>query len=195
MKRLRVVVPLLLIVTMVSIVFFASTKVHSQDESITLSPTAGFSTVTIYGEDFGGGDVTIYWDDEEIPALVQWLEGPGVFIAFITVPTQTDPGQHTVAAEDEEYASAETTFTVIDMTGAKGERGLQGSPGNDGTPGQVGPQGPAGPAGPPGLPGANGEPGPRGEPAPAGIGIAAIVLALAALGMSFLQIIKRWVVG
>ena len=193
MQRLRLVIPLLLILALVPAVFFADNEAYSQAPRITLSPTSGYSTVTILGEDFGGGDVTIYWDDEEIPALVSF--GEVDWIAFITVPTQTEPGSHTVRAEDAEDTSDSATFTVIDMTGPQGSRGPAGSTGTEGSPGPIGPQGPQGHQGSPGAPGSPGEPGPRGDSAPAGISIAAIILALIALGLTLLRMFTKWITG
>ncbi len=51
------------------------------------------------------------------------------FTAIISVPTQTEPGEYTVSATDQEGALAHATFTVIDMTGPQG---LPGEPGSGG---------------------------------------------------------------
>ena len=71
--------------------------------------------------------------------------------------------------------------------------GPAGLPGPRGSEGPTGDPGPAGATGPQGLPGEQGTPG---EPGPgAGMSIVAIVLALAALGLTLFGKIKKWIVG
>ena len=190
MKRLRFIIAALLAVALLSTAFLASNEVYSA-QSITLSPTSGFSNVTITGtgffiEEMGlqSTELTVYWDDEEIPALVYGGEVVD-FVAFITVPTQTSPGRHRVTVKEyDDEASA--TFTVVDMTSPEGPPGPEGIPGNDGTPGSVGPPGPAGPQGP------EGPAGPPGLPGPATRGVAGVVLALAALGLTLVRWAFKW---
>lgn len=100
--------------------------------SITLSPTSGFSTVTISGQGFDG-QIRIYWEQQLIPTVPSpvYAGNDGTFTAIISVPTQTRPGRYSVSVEGGKV-SATATFTVFDMTGA------------------TGPVGPAGPAGDPG---------------------------------------------
>ena len=138
-------------------------------------------------------ELTVYWDGKEIPAVV-YADEQVDFVAFISVPTQTDPGPHEVTLtahypEQSEYdEEASATFTVIDMTGTqgvRGERGAQGLPGNDGSPGSIGSAGSQGPEGNPGPEG------PPGAPGPATAGMAGIVVAAAALVLTILGMILR----
>lgn len=186
MKSLRYIVVLLLALSLVAGVFLIGNEAYSQEE-LTLSPTSGFSTVTVSGVDFFGGTVRILWDGKEIPTYPEFIypgEG-GEFTAFITVPTQTSPGRHTVTAEDQEGGRATATFTVSDMKGAQGPAGPAGSAGTDGSPGAPGPAGPAGPAG------AAGNEGPQGLPGSSSAGVAGVVLALAALGLTIVRMIFK----
>ena len=198
MKRLRFIIAALLALTLIAVVLFAG-GVPSQASpaaNIELDPTSGFSTVTITGYEFTPSSVAavtvaIYWDGEEIPTyppfiFTDFYTGDFTRTVFITVPTQAESGRHTVTATDSEGVSASATFTVIDKTGAEGPPGLQGSPGDDGVPGSVGPQGPAGPPGPEGPAGAPGLPGPTTR------GVAGVVLALVALGLTLLRWAFKW---
>jgi hypothetical protein len=91
-----------------------------------------------------------------VPTMVV-VNSNGIFTAIISIPTQTIPGAHNINATDDAGASAETTFTVIDITGPAGPAG------EDGEDGATGPAGPAGPAGEDGEDGATGPAGPAGE--------------------------------
>ena len=165
--------------------------------SISLSPSSGFSAITVTGQGFSGGRITIFWDSEPIPTVPSPLylydTQDGSFTAVITVPTPTEPGEHNVAARDQQGHTANATFNVIDMTGPPGP------PGPSGQAGLTGPAGPSGPVGigEPGPPGPAGEPGPQGPPGEAGpggaISIVAIILALLAIGMQLFGRIKKWV--
>ncbi len=201
MKRLRfrVVTALLL-----SLVLLGATAqaAHSQVEpSITLSPESGFSAVTVVGRGFQGGEISIYWDTEQVPTVPSPLYGYetqfGGFTAIITVPTQTEPGEHEIVAKDQEGASAGAMFTVIDMTGPEGPPGEPGPAGESGSSGGSGSQGLPGEPGLPGQMGLPGETGPPGEPGPAagGMSIVAIILAVIAIGFAILGRIKKWVIG
>ncbi len=196
MKRLSFFATLALLLTLV-LVGTTANEAYSQAPRITLSPTSGFSTVTVSGTGFFGGQITIYWDGDPIPTVPSPLYGydtqAGGFTAIITVPAQTTPGEHDVGAIDQERTAASATFTVIDMTGPQGlpgERGPAGEPGSSGPPGKPGPTGELGPPGPPGETGSPGEAGPGG-----GISIVAIILALIALGLQVVGRIKKWVIG
>ena len=163
---------------------------------ITLVPDVGCCATTVVGTGFFGGEITIYWDDEPIPTVPSPLYGgdtqDGGFTAIITVPTQTEPGEHEVMARDQERISASAIFEVVDMTG------LQGPPGEQGPAGGSGSTGAPGPPGEPGLPGEQGppgEPGPAGEAASVAPSVIAIGLALAALGLAILGKIKKWTIG
>lgn len=195
MKRLSFLVTLTLLLTL-AMVGVTAHEVYSQRASITLSPTFGFSAITVTLSGFYGGEITIYWDGERIPTvpspLYSYDTQEGEFTAIISVPTQTEPGEYTVMARDQEGSRATAIFEVIDMTGPPGE---PGPPGEQGPPGEptAGEQGPPGEPGPPGPPG---ETGPPGEPGPgAGMSIVAIVLALIALGLTVFGKIKKWVIG
>ena len=191
MKRFSFFVVLALLLNLV-VVGATANEVYSEagvPARITLSPTSGFSAITITGSGFYGGEITINWDGERIPTvpspLYSYDTQEGRFTAIISVPTQTDPGEHIVIARDQEGAEAGAVFEVVDMTGP------QGLPGGQGSPGEQGPRGEQpGEQGPPGEQGSPGEPGPAG-----GISIAAVVLALIALGLTLLGRIKKWVAG
>lgn len=189
MKRLSLFV--FLATLLILVVGVPSHKVYSQHGgSISLSPTSGFSTVTIAGSGFYGGEISIYWDGEPIPTVPAplYANQQGNFTAIISVPTQTDPGEHTVTARDQGGTTASAIFEVVDMTGPQGPRGEQGPAGEQGSAGEPGPQGEPGP---PGEQGPLGPPGPAGEPAPRGLSIAAITLALSALLLTLLRRAKR----
>jgi len=188
-------------------------EVYSQDEGeIWLDPESGFSTITITGKGFVGF-IKVYWDYKEeeeeeedtlptIPYNVLPESPYGWFSAIISVPTQAKPGKHTITVKDKLYHEASATFTVIDITGPQGKRGVQGPPGElgplgpqgrpgpqgpRGLPGTEGPPGEPGPAGKPGLPGTPGEPSPEPGSAPMAISIVAIILATIALGLALLR--------
>jgi len=207
MRKVGSFVILILLLTLVALGASAD-EVYSQvrvPARITLSPTSGFSAITITGTGFYGL-ITIYWDDDSIPTVPSPLypsdTQQGGFTAIISVPTQTEPGVHTVTALDSEGASDDANFTVVDMTGpagAPGAPGPQGPAGESGATGAPGPQGIPGEQGLPGTTGPQGMPGeqgPPGAPGPAGgISIAAIILALIALGLTLFGKIKKWVMG
>ena len=204
---------LALIITL-SLTFTVTNAVFAQS-SIELTPTSGFATVTIEATGLNSWDMIIYWDNDAIPAIISSQRDDG-FTAIISVPTQTNPGNHQITVKDG-YSTASAWFTVIDMTGpagpsgAIGPQGIMGLPGDQGDqgliglqgvqgdPGPIGPEGPSGDAagqgeqGEPGPPGENGEPGP---PGPAGgVSIAALLLALLALIIIIAGKVKNWVVG
>ncbi len=169
---------------------------------ITLTPESGFSATTVSGIGFYGGEITIYWDGEPIPTVPSPLYPydalDGSFTAIISVPTQAEPGEHTVTARNEENYRDSATFELIDITGPQGppgepglpgERGPAGMQGSHGSPGEPGLPGKEGPPGPPG------EPGPQGESAPAVLCIMALLVALIALGLVILGRLKKWVIG
>ena len=151
------------------------------------------------------------------------VEEGGTFTATILVPAQATLGPHEVYVWEEWYpedgiteAAASALFSVIDITGPEGPEGPEGSDGDRGPrglsgptgpsgstgtsgkqgpagePGTIGPPGPAGPAGPAGPPG---EQGPPSEPAPTGGIIAAIVLAIIAIGLTVFGWLKKMVAG
>jgi hypothetical protein len=153
--------------------------VQQQQPRITLTPEEGFSAIMISGEGFWGGRVSIYWGEDmqnPIPTVpldvwVGWSgeQRFGSWTAIIVVPTQTEPGEYHITATDEEGASAQAWFTVVNMTG---------------------PEGPEGPEGP------TGEQGPPGEPGPAtGLSIVALILAVIAVGIMAFMALKKLIVG
>ena len=207
MRRLSFFVILTLLLTLV-LAGTTADEVYSQARAparITLSPTSGFSVITVAGTGFYGGEITIYWDDDIIPTVPSPLHGSdtqyGEFTAIISVPTQTVPGEHTVTAVDREDTVADAVFIVVDMTGPQGTPGEPGLPGDSesGPPGEPGPAGERGPAGLQGLPGPPGPPGPPGEAGSgggtSGVSIVAIILAVVALGLTLLGRVKKWVIG
>ena len=199
MKRWNLLVILTLLLTL-ALAGATTDEVYSQNTSITLTPESGYCAVIISGEGFFGGEIFIYWEDDQVPTVPSPLYSrdtqDGSFTAIITVPTQSEPGEYVITAIDQENFNADAIFTVVEVTGPAG---LPGDPGPAGPPGPRGPEGPtgdpgsAGATGPQGLPGEQGTPG---EPGPgAGMSIIAIVLALAALGLTLFGKIKKWIVG
>jgi hypothetical protein len=129
-------------------------------ESLTLTPSAGFSCTTIVASGFSNNSlVTITWDGTTIPSVPSSVitDTTGGFAALISVPTQTTPGAHTVNATDEAGNWATATYTVVDITGPQGPAGVQGPQGLKGDKGDTGLQGPTGPQGPQGPAGSSGE--------------------------------------
>lgn len=167
-------------------------KIYAQGEpKIGLSPTTGISTITVSGTGFVGY-ITVYWDGEKIPTVPYDVlpEGPsGYFSAIISVPIQTESGDHTITVEDNYEETASATFKVIDLTGKRGptgSKGPRGERGRQGPPGEQGPlggQGPAGSTGEQGPPGIQGEPGPTVMLAPLVLSIGAVILGLILLGL------------
>lgn len=199
MKRWNLLVILTLLLTL-ALAGTTTDEVYSQNTSITLTPESGYCAVIISGEGFFGGEIFIYWEDDQVPTVPSPLYSrdtqDGSFTAIITVPTQSEPGEYVITAIDQENFNADAVFTVVAATGPAG---LPGDPGPAGPPGPRGPEGPtgdpgsAGATGPQGLLGEQGTPG---EPGPgAGMSIVAIVLALAALGLTLFGKIKKWIVG
>ena len=197
MNRLRFMTVLVLVLAIVGIISIAG-EVQSQGTSIELSPNSGFSSFTIEGNDFTPPTVTsvevdILWDGEVMTTFPEdvYVGQDGSFTAIVDVPDDASPGRYTVTAEDSEGASANTTFTVIDMAGPSGSRGPVGPDGSPGLPGSPGNPGPPGPEGNPGPAGSPGEKGPPGEPANFGLNIIAIILASVAIVLTLFQ----WVRG
>ncbi len=213
MKRVVFFIILISFLALVMAVATTHHEVYSQgEEEIWLDPESGFSTITITGTGFVGY-IKVYWnydeeeDEEEdalptVPYKVLPESPQGWFVAIISVPTQAEPGTHTITVRDTLYHKASATFTVIDMTGPEGKRGVQGvsgKPGPRGLQGLTGAQGPrglkgeqgepgkTGPRGRQGLPGIPGEPGPDPGLAPLVTSIAAIILAAIALGLILLR--------
>ena len=199
MKRWNLLIILTLLLTLV-LAGATTDDVYSQNASITLTPESGCCAIIISGEGFFGGEIFIYWEDDQIPAVPSPLYSrdtqDGSFTAIITVPTQTEPGEYVITAIDQEHFNAEAIFTVVAVTGPAvppGDPGPAGPAGLQGPEGPTGDPGPAGATGPQGLPGEQGTPG---EPGPgAGMSIVAIVLALGALGLTLFGKIKKWIVG
>ena len=200
MKRLSFLVILTLLLTLILVGATADEAYSQAQASITLTPESGCCAIIISGEGFFGGQIFIYWEDDEVPTVPSPLytrdTQDGSFTAIITVPTQTEPGEYVITAIDQEGFNADAIFTVVAATGPAGppgEPGPAGPPGPRGPEGPTGDSGPAGTTGPQGLPGEQGTPG---EPGPgSGMSIIAIVLALVALGLTLFGKIKKWIVG
>ena len=203
MKRLSILAILALAMAL-SLTATAGGNISAQESegpTIELTPEEGFAALTIEGTGWLSIDA-IYFDGVEVPTIpspiyVVYVDdvGTGTFTAIITVPEQTDPGTYIVTAkgmdEVEDTAEVSASFKVKDMRGPQGERGPEGPPGT--TPGPQGPAGLAGPQGPPGEQGDEGTAGSTG--AATGIGIAALLLALIALGLIIAGKVKKWVFG
>ena len=162
---------LMAILGVANVTFACKTKLNCHHEPVLdLVPDRGFASTTIVGSGFSASStITVTWDGTPIPTVPSPLitDSYRNFTAIITVLTPNVPGPHIVNATDENGRSAETTFTVIDMTGPEGPAGPEGP---------QGPQGETGPQGPQGETGPYGEPGPTGAE-PLGF-VAAIVIAL-----------------
>jgi len=173
MKRLLIYICFALFFALVLVGANTDTDIV-RSANITLSPSSGFAATTILAENFTG-DYTIgliTWDGSPIPSYPDQpfsYEGTS-FTAIIGVPTQTSPGVHTIEVTatpmfEGDNVTANTTFTVIDMTGPQGLAGAGGTA----PTGPPGPKGPRGPDGPPGDMGPEGEPGPEGLPGEVGL--------------------------
>ena len=200
MKRLSLLVTLALLLTLV-LVGITADKAYSQARaSITLNPESGSSAIIISGKGYFGGEIFIYWEDEQIPTVPSPLYArdtqDGSFAALIIVPVDSTPGEYVITAVDEEGFNDDAVFTVIAITGPPGPPGEPGSAGPAGPQGPEGLPGEPGPIGPTGAQGLPGEPGPPGDPGPgAGMSIVAIILALIALGITLFGRIKKLIVG
>ena len=200
MKRLSLLVTLTLLLTLV-LVGITADKAYSQVRaSITLNPESGSSAIIITGKGFFGGEIFIYWEDEQIPTVPSPLYArdtqDGSFAAIIIVPADTTPGEYVITAVDQEGFNDDAVFTVVAISGPSGPPGEPGPAGPAGPQGPEGPSGEPGPIGPAGSQGTPGEQGPSGEPGPgAGMSIVAIILALIALGLTLFGKIKKWIVG
>ena len=200
MKRLSLLVALTLLLTVV-LVGVNANKAYSQTRaSITLTPESGSSAIIISGEGFFGGEIFIYWEDEQIPTVPSPLytrdTQDGSFTAIVIVPSDTPVGEYVITAVDQEGFHDEAVFTVIAISGPPGPAGEPGPAGPAGPEGPEGPTGEPGLIGPTGAQGPPGEPGPQGDTGPgAGMSIVAIILALIALGITLFGKIKKWIVG
>lgn len=205
---------------LIAITVFGFGAIPAQAASITLTPDSGFSAITITGIGFGG-QITVYWDKEEIPTvpITIYAYEKQEFSCIISVPTQTDPGYHTVtvsalSASGAGTVSASARFNVEDMTGPTGPTGPKGDAGSSGTisagtagpqgePGPIGPAGVAGPAGatgPEGPAGPKGSAGEQGPPGPVGtagtiLSVVAIIISLATVILLLLGKLKKWIMN
>ena len=132
--RKLMMITLVLLLAASFMVIMTHGALAQQGPNITLSPTVGFSSVTISGTGFSvWNGMTIYWDGNQIPAVID-TDGESNFTAIISVPTQTSLGIHTVTAVDGYKAEANAQFRVVDMIGPAGPAGMSvtGMPGEDG---------------------------------------------------------------
>ena len=114
--------------------------VHGQVASIVLSPDRGVSAITIEGSGFNASAViTVYWDGERIPTVPLHVstDEAGTFTCIISAYNQTSVGDREVKAVDSAGNFASATFTVIDVTGPKGQQGPPGAPGEAIPPGYL----------------------------------------------------------
>jgi len=114
--------------------------VRGQVASIVLNPDKGVSAITIKGSGFNASSfVAIYWDGERIPTVPLHVstDEAGTFTCIISAYNQTSVGDHEVKAVDSAGNFASATFTVIDVTGPKGEQGPPGAPGEAIPPGYL----------------------------------------------------------
>ena len=90
--------------------------------AISLSPDEGVGAFTIEGQGFTwDSEITITWDGTPIPGATS-SDWAGEFSAVVSVPEQTEPGNHTVTASDGTN-SASAIFTVPDMAGQAANMG------------------------------------------------------------------------
>ena len=192
---------------------------------IELEPSADFASVNVTGYNMGSGaPISMYWDDYDTPLTLDpdplFADEIGFFTASFVIPTDASAGAHIVWAEgwsfppgEPEIRSNDAIIIIVAMMGPSGPEGPKGDRGPRGLPGPDGPSGPSGSAGEqgsPGEPGAAGSPGstglqgpegpqgeqgPPGESAPAGGVIAAIVLAIIAIGLTVFGWLKRLIAG
>ena len=221
MKRL-IYIPIMLLLA-VSLLLASTESAYAQ--GVTLHPQSGVGSVIIQGSGFmGESSIEILWDGNPVPTVPSPIEtGPfdtplqGTFVAMITIPTDAIPGSHTITvngtAPEENPVSLDATFELLSIVGPAGLEGSEGDRGPRGLPGLAGPSGPTGtsgeqgpagepgtigppgPAGPTGLAGPLGEQGLPGEPTPTGGIIAAIVLAIIAIGLTVFGWLKKLVAG
>ncbi|MFW0860483.1 MAG: collagen-like triple helix repeat-containing protein, partial [Dehalococcoidia bacterium] len=130
---------------------------------LTLTPAKGLAT-TVSGVGFTPLSViTLTFDGKPVPTVPKRIitDIRGEFIAMLTAPI-IETGAYPIVATDARDRSGKATFTLPDLTGAKGapgERGpigLTGPKGERGAPGERGPIGLTGPKGDPGAPGERG---------------------------------------
>ena len=185
MDKLKLVSVVALVLAVAALAF-ATSEVHSDNgASIELSPSSGFSSFTIEGSGFTDSQITIYWDGSVVSDIFYWqLYGPD-FTAIVDVPSGSQPGNHRVTAVDVDDNTAVAMFTVVDMSGPQGPEGEAGISGSSGLPGSPGPQGPAGASGPAGNMGR------PGEDASPGVNMTAIILALAAIALNLVLMVRR----
>jgi hypothetical protein len=217
MSKLKLVPIIVLVVILASLFLAVPASAQFGVPAIALTPSSGFSAITVTGSGFSPGSVvTIWWDNVQIPTVPTQVIAsystdqvgafPGTFSAIISVPTQTTPGGHNVAANGVPLQTGATTiatavFTVVDMKGAPGPSGSPGPTGAAGLAGSTGPKGDTGPAGvgaagPVGATGPAGPVGPAGAPgAVTGISIIALVIAFITLILIILAKLKKFVLG
>ncbi len=107
------------------------------DATITLAPDQGAAT-NVCGENFAPNNpVYIYFDGEPYGNPVT-ADANGEF-CVIVVPTVSEAGEYTIAAQDVLDRSAQETFTLAAAaTAGPGQEGNQGPPGADGADGKDG---------------------------------------------------------
>ncbi len=222
MKRL-IYIPTMLLLA-VSLLLVSTENAYAQGITLSPQSGVG-SVIIQGSDFMPLSSIEILWDGNPVPTVPSPIvTGPsddtpfqGTFAAMITIPTNAIPGSHTITvngtAPNETEVSLDATFELLSIVGPagpegsdgnRGPRGLSGSTGPSGStgtsgkqgpagePGTIGPPGSAGPAGPAGPPG---EQGPPSEPAPTGGIIAAIVLAIIAIGLTVFGWLKKLVAG
>jgi len=198
MKKIKFLNVSAVVLATVAIVFAAGdvlSQAGAAEANIELTPNSGFSSFTVEGSNFAAeSEITLEWDGAPIThfGLNFWSDTiyGSDFTVIIDVPVDSQPGAHTVTAIDENDHTAKATFTVIDMSGSRGTEGPSGLDGAQGLPGSSGSAGPPGPEGNPGPQGNPGEPGLPGEPTNYGLNMAAIIIALAAIGLSLFRMVR-----
>jgi len=68
MKRWNLLVIFTLLLTLV-LTGATTDEVYSQNTRITLTPESGCCAIIISGEGFFGGEIFIYWEDDQVPTV------------------------------------------------------------------------------------------------------------------------------
>ena len=120
-------------VVILNIILLYSTTllpVHGEPAGIVLSPERGVSAFTIKGSNFKPGSaITVHWDGNVIPTvpLNVSINIDGTFTCIASVYDQSASGDHEIKVVDSFGNSAQATFTVVDVTGPRGEPGPSGA--------------------------------------------------------------------
>jgi hypothetical protein len=105
---------------------------YGESAAVVLNPDKGVSAITIKGTDFEPDSViTVCWENLSIPTvpLNVSTDETGAFTCIISVYNQTAAGAYQINIVDSTGTTATATFTVLDVTGPKGDSGQAGTSG------------------------------------------------------------------